>query len=189
MLPNKVLVFSFSYPADCWELRSIRFYSDTTSSLGVFLLFFCCCSVIMPMRKSFRVSRELKHLTTTGGKGGRLHRDFFSDWKFECLPVACGNSVVTPAVGNELHSNVIGSRGSTPVQEHDVIDEEEDELLSSSSDDTSNYSSEYVDDDYSDSDDDVDACSIPTVPDEPDVAQRKKPVNGNRVVSPENSHV
>jgi len=136
----------------------------------------------MPMRKSFRVSRELKHLTTTGGKGGRLHRDFFSDWKFECLPVACGNSVVTPAVGNELHSNVIGSRGSTPVQEHDVIDEEEDELLSSSSDDTSNYSSEYVDDDYSDSDDDVDACSIPTVPDEPDVAQRKKPVNGNRVV-------
>ena len=63
----------------------------------------------MPMRKSFRVSRELKHLTTTGGKGGRLHRDIFSDWKFECLPVACGNSVVTPAFGNELHTNVIGS--------------------------------------------------------------------------------
>jgi hypothetical protein len=125
------------------------------------------------MRKSLCVSRELKHLTTTGGKGGRLHRDIFSDWKFECLPIACGNSVVTPAVGNKLHTNDIGSRGSTPVQEHDVIDEEEGELLSSSSDDTSNSSMDYVHDDYSDSDDDVDACSIPTIPDEPDVAQCK----------------
>jgi hypothetical protein len=143
----------------------------------------------MLRRKGFGVGRELKHLTTTGGKAGRLCDDK-SKWTFDCIPGRYQNRSATPAVCTASSTNERGITASVPLLLNDDANEEDDDMLLASSDDAFNQNSDTdFDDDSddadsnedtdSDSDDDLDANSLEV----DDVPQHNKLVSGNRIIN------